>query len=330
MTFRLTDPDGGIVTTSTADITWVIQSLATGGSWTRVSGVLTPASTTFPWVVDEDETGKAIRAMVTYTDRRGSGKTALSQQTAEVTADPIANAPPRFRGGSTWSVEEGPAGGTVGTPTSVTDRDNDTLTYGIQSGGDSALFEINPSTGQVSLAQALDFETTTAPHVLFFYLTLHDGRDAEGTTETAPTIDATRSASVFVVDVEEDGVVTLSAAEPETETPLTATLEDGDGGVTGEIWQWARSENGRTGWTNISGAASSSYTPTVADEDFFLRATVTYTDRRGAGKSAEAVTDGPVPSENRRPRFPSTETGRRTVPENSQGGREHRRSGGRR
>ena len=317
VTFRLTDPDGGIDTTS---MTWVIQSLATGGSWARVSGVLTPASATFPWVVDEDVTGKAIRAMVTYTDRRGSGKTALSQQTAEATADPIANAPPRFRGGSTWSVEEGPAGGVVGTPTSVTDRDNDALTYGIQSGQDAALFEIDPSTGQVSLAQALDFETTTAPHVLFFYLTLHDGRDAAGNTETAPTIDATRSASVFVVDVEEDGVVTLSAAEPETGTPLTATLEDGDGGVTGEIWQWARSENGRTGWTNISGAASSSYTPTVADEDLFLRATVTYTDRRGAGKSAEAVTDGPVPSENRRPRFPSTETGQRTVPEDARAG----------
>ena len=65
------------------------------------------------------------------------------------------------------------------------------------------------------------------------------------------------------------------------------------------------------------GATSSSYTPTVADEDFFLRANVTYTDRRGAGKSAEGVTDGAVPSENRRPRFPSTETGERTVPENT-------------
>ena len=321
VTFRLTDPDGGIDTTSIVTISWVIQSLATGGSWTAVSGVLTPASTTFPWVVDEDETGKAIRAMVTYTDRRGSGKTARSDATAEVTANPIVNAPPRFRGGSTWSVEEGPGGRTVGTPTSVTDRDNDTLTYGIQSGGDSALFEIDASTGQVRLAQALDFETTPAPHVLFFYLTLHDGKDADGNPETAPTIDATRSASVFVMDVEEDGVVTLSAVEPETGTPLTATLEDGDGGVTGPVWQWARSENGRTGWTNISGATSTSYTPTVADEDFFLRATVTYTDRRGAGKSAEAVTDGPVPSANRRPRFPSTETGERTVPENTRAGR---------
>ena len=317
VTFRLTDPDGSIDTTN---MTWVIQSLATGGSWARVSGVLTPASTTFPWVVDEDETGKAIRAMVTYTDRRGSGKTALSQETAEVTADPIVNAPPRFRGDSSWSVEEGPAGGAVGAPTFATDRDNDTLTYGIQSGLDAALFEIDPDTGQVRLAQALDFETNPGP--LFFYLTLHDGKgvDASNVEIADSSIDATRSADIFVVDVEEDGVVTLSTDEPETGTQLTATLEDGDGGVTGEIWQWARSENGRTGWTNISGATSSSYTPTVADEDFFLRATVTYTDRRGAGKSAEAVTDDPVPSANRRPRFPSTETGQRTVAENARAG----------
>ena len=320
--FRLTDPDGGIVTTSTADITWVIQSLVSGGSWTRVSGVLTPASATFPWTVDEDVVGKAIRAMVTYTDRRGSGKTALSAGTAEVTADPIANAPPRFRGVSSWSVDEGPAGGAVGTPTSATDRDNDTLTYGIQSGLDAALFEIDPSTGQVRLAQALDFETTSEPRVLFFYLTLHDGKgvDANNIEIDDSSIDATRSANVEVRDVEEDGVVTLSDDEPGVETAVTATLEDGDGGVTGEIWQWARSQNGQTGWTNISGATTAGYTSTQADADFFLRATVTYTDRRGAGKGAEAITAQRVFGENQRPTFPEAEDGQRSVPENTPAG----------
>ena len=312
VTFRLTDPDGGIDTTS---MTWVIQSLASGGSWERVSGVLTPAATTFPWVVDEDVTGKAIRAMVTYTDRRGSGKTAVSQQTAEVTADPIVNAPPRFRGDSSWFVEEGPADRDVGTPTTATDRDNDTLTYGIQSGQDSALFEIDPRSGQVRLAEALDSETMPGP--LFFYLTLHDGRDADGNTETDPTIDATRSASVFVTDVEEDGLVTLSDNLPVGETTLTATLEDGDGGVTGPVWQWARSQDGSTGWSNISGATSSSYTTTQADAESFLRATVTYTDRRGGGKSAEAITTRGVRPENQPPTFPSTEDGQRNVPENT-------------
>ena len=322
LTFRLTDPDGGIDLTLDSNmdpqISWDVESLATGGSWGSVGGVFSPNTTTFTYTVHENDTGKALRGVVTYIDRRGPGKSATSEATAEVTANPIANVPPRFVGGNTWSVEEGPAGRNVGRPISATDRDNDTLTYGIQSGDDAASFEINPSSGQVRTAEALDFETTSG--FLSVTITLHDGRDADGNPETNPVIDATRLASIAVLDVEEDGVVTLSTQEAETGTPLTATLEDGDGVVTGEVWQWARSANGRTGWTNISGGTSSSYTPTVADEDFFLRATVTYTDRRGAGKSAEGITGRRVPSANRSPAFPSTEDGQRTVLENTRAG----------
>ena len=323
LTFSLTDPDGGIDLTVDQNlgsaINWRLESQATGGSWTQVVGLSFEVSTTFRYTVDEDVTGEALRAVVTYVDRRGSGKMAVSEETAAVTPDPIANAPPRFRGGSIWNVEEGPADRAIGPRITATDRDNDTLTYGIQSGQDAASFEINPSTGQVRLVEALDFEPTSDP--LRFTVTVHDGRDSDGNPEDPPVIDDTITISFFVLDVEEDGVVTLSTQEAETGTPLITTFEDGDGGVTGEVWQWARSRNGRTGWTNISGATSSSYTPTVADEDFFLRATVTYTDRRGAGKSAAAITGRRVPSENRRPTFPSTEDGQRTVAENTRAGR---------
>ena len=318
LTFRLTDPDGGIDLTLDSNmdpqIMWSVESMAEGESWVTVGGVFSPNSTTFAeYTVDEDETGKALRGVVTYIDRRGPGKMATSEETAAVEADPVANAPPRFRGGSTWSVEEEAAGRDVGSPIRATDRDNDTLTYGIESSQDSALFEINTSTGQVRTVEALDFETTSG--FLTFVITLHDGRDADGNADT--TIDARQTAIIRVTDVEENGVVTLSTEEAETGTPLTATLEDGDGGVTGEMWLWARSANGQTDWTNISGATSSSYTPTGADEDSFLRATVTYTDRRGAGKSAEAITGRRVPSENRSPNFPSAEGGLRTIAENT-------------
>ena len=249
LTFTLTDPDGGI---DTSTILWDIQSMATGESWETVSGVVDPLSATFPWTVSEGVTGKKLRAVVTYTDGRGSGKTAVSDETAAVTENPIVNAPPRFRGISIWSVEEGPAGKAVGAPITATDRDNDTLTYGIKDSLDSALFAIDPSTGQVRFAQALDFETKTG-EFLFFTITLHDGRDADGSVEDTPEVDATRSAIVTILDAEEDGVVTLSAVEPEKNMPLNATLEDGDGGVSGEVWQWARSLNGQTGWSSISG-----------------------------------------------------------------------------
>ena len=134
-----------------------------------------------------------------------------------------------------------------------------------------------------------------------------------------PSVDVTETISIILADVEEEGVITFSPQEPEAGVSQTATLADSDGSITGATWRWSRSMNSNSGFVNISGATSSTYTPTVNDEDFYLKATVTYTDRRGGGKRAEAIT-GPVPSENRRPLFPSTETGRRTVSENTRTG----------
>ena len=320
--FTLTDPDGGIVLTSMSDITWTVQRRLGGGGWlNKVTG--SDAASTWPYDVDEDDAGYELRALVTYADRRGTGKTAETGPTAAVTADPIANVPPRFRGGLFQTIPEGEAG-VLPELLMATDRDNDTLTFGLGTGSDAALFEINSSTGQVRVIEALDFETQTE-FSLIVPITLHDGKDADGNPDT--TVDVELTLSVRVTDVEEEGSVTLSAEEPESGTPLVATLTDGDGSISGEMWRWARSEDGETGWANISGATSSgatssgatssSYTPTETDGDFFLRASVTYTDNRGGGKSAEAMTEGRVPSENRRPTFPSTETGQRTVAENT-------------
>ena len=332
ITFELSDPDGGL-----KDISWNLESRASStASWSAVSGWFTSVSqaTLATYSVGEDVTGHELRMRVDYADRRttatddpntllvkeGQDKAATSDDTEPVTADPIVNAPPRFRGGGDFSIAEGEAGRNVGTPLVVSDRDNDTLRFGIEAGAGDDFFAINATSGQLSLLKAVDFED---PPVAGFYLitvTLHDGKDADGNTEADPVVDTTTSVSVTVTDVEEDGVVTLSSDEPETGEDLDATLEDGDGSLSGESWQWARSSNGRTGWLNILDATSSFYTPVEADEDFFLRATVKYTDNRGSGKSAEAITKRPVPSLNRRPAFPDSEDGERTVDENSRAG----------
>ena len=73
-----------------------------------------------------------------------------------------------------------------------------------------------------------------------------------------------------------------------------ATLEDPDGGITGEIWEWERSSDGVTNWSTITGATFSSHVATEADLDHYLRATVRYTDAEGSGKSAETVSLNPV------------------------------------
>ncbi len=182
---------------------------------------------------------------------------------------------------------------------------------------------VNNTTVRLRTARAFDFETTSGP--LFLQVAVHDGKGLDEsnnviTVISDDSIDATTTVTVTILDVEEDGVLTLSDDEPGVGETLTTTLTDGDGGVSGESWQWARSENGRPVWTNISGATSPSYTTTLADADFFLRARVEYTDTRGGGKSAEAITTERVFGENQRPTFPSTETGARTVEENTRAG----------
>ena len=85
-------------------------------------------------------------------------------------------------------------------------------------------------------------------------------------------------------------------------------------------WSWASSQNRTSSWTLISGATSAAYTPVTADVGNYLRATASYTDGAGPGKSAEGVSANvvqaaPVP-QNLQPQFPSN-TAARNVVENT-------------
>ena len=90
------------------------------------------------------------------------------------------------------------------------------------------------------------------------------------------------------------GMVTLSTMRPVVGAGLTATLSDPDGAVTGVTWQWARSVDGTTGWADIPGATSMSYTPMSVDVGHHLRATATYTDPLDSGRTAMAMSDHAV------------------------------------
>ena len=100
-----------------------------------------------------------------------------------------------------------------------------------------------------------------------------------------------QAVEVTVTDVEEEGEVTFKQLKPQVSRTLTAEASDPDGGVTKQRWQWYRGENSDGPWTAIEGAKSPSRSPVEADIDNYLRVVVTYTDRRGADKTAEGVTD---------------------------------------
>ena len=96
--------------------------------------------------------------------------------------------------------------------------------------------------------------------------------------------------TVTVTNVDESGMVSLDRPQPQAGRTLTATLTDEDGEQSGETWQWSRSASKTGPWTDIDKATSAARAPASGDVDYYLRATVTYTDKFGGGKTASAVT----------------------------------------
>ena len=323
--FRLTDPDGEVRFVGDGSFTsterWDLQLRIQGQTTWNTTNWGTPTDATFIYAPYEFHANRELRALARYTDRRGSGKYAESDGTAPLAPDPLPNVPPVFRNTAYPSMPEGPAGRLLPRALVGGDRDEDTLTYGIVAGErDADLFEVDPTSGQITVVSELDYEN--GRRTLTFVATLHDGKsvDADNNVVNDDTVDVTLLMTLSVDDVEEEGVVTLSDDEPIIGLLVEATLTDGDGRVSSDRWQWARSRNGSTNWVNISGATSASYTTVRSDAEFFLRALVTYTDDRGGGKNAEAITANRVVGENERPAFPSSEDGLRTVRENTGAG----------
>ena len=110
----------------------------------------------------------------------------------------IANSDPEFPAGPiTVNVDENIAIGTsVGDAPAPTNTEGDTLKYSLET--DTAFFEIDETTGQLTTAQALDYEHTRN-HVLTVQVT--DLKDSNGEADTA--IDDTVSVIVAVQNLDE-------------------------------------------------------------------------------------------------------------------------------
>ena len=198
---------------------------------------------------------------------------------------PVApNEPPQFPSNTAArAVDENTvAGRDIGEPVAATDPEDDTLTYSLDTAG-AASFDIDaPPTGQLRTKADLDHEATAT---YFVTVTATDTAGATGTITVTITVN----------NVEEPGTVTLSSLQPQVRFQLTATLDDPDD-VRGSVtWSWAGSQNGD----------SSSWTPSVGQPQpptrrlppmwaRYLRATASYTDGEGSGKSAEGVSTNRV------------------------------------
>ena len=104
-------------------------------------------------------------------------------------------------------------------------------------------------------------------------------------TETADADDPIqmgyKKVTVMVTDVDEMGMVTLSAQQPQESVMLTAELADDDATqvqrTTDAEWEWEHSAAADGPWTPILTATTGGYTP-LGVVDKYLRVTATYTD----------------------------------------------------
>ena len=205
---------------------------------------------------------------------------------------PDADVPTDGADAVTQSVAENSAEGTTVVTVVATDGDGDTLTYSL--GGTDAtafagVFSLDTGTGVITVktGKSPDYETKASYAIT---IAVTDGEDAMGVAETGtPTTDDTVSVTITVTDVEETGVVALSPATPSVNAETTASLTDPDGSVSAVTWQWSKSDTANGTFTDITGETNAAYTPASADLSKYLKATASYTDRRGPGKSAESA-----------------------------------------
>jgi len=86
------------------------------------------------------------------------------------------------------------------------------------------------------------------------------------------------------------GVPTISGTAKVGQT-LTATAASVSGVPTPtDSFQWQRSDNGTTGWADISGATNTTYTAVTADENKYLRVVQTSTNVAGSDSANSAST----------------------------------------
>ena len=190
----------------------------------------------------------------------------------------------------------------LGSAITATDADNDTLYYSVAATAtDTAAadhyeafnedFQVDETTGAITVKTdaTIDYETRTS-YVVQYRVT--DRENAAGTTQLAPTADDFLTLTIRVTNADEPGTVEISG-DPVLGPTLTATLSDIDNVSGTPSWQWERLSRPDTAFGDVVSPTGASYNPTEDDKAHFLRATATYTDGHGAGKTASAVTASP-------------------------------------
>ena len=169
-------------------------------------------------------------------DASGSSDTTVDATRRVTITVGDANDKPAFASNAVTTLEVAentPAGRSIGAAFTATDPDRDGLTYSLDD-NDGASFTIDQN-GQIKTKDPLDYEGGQNTYIVT--VSVHDGKDDQGNTETTPTPDDTIDVTIDVNDVNEkpafasDAPGTLSVDEnTATDQPIgdafTATDPD--------------------------------------------------------------------------------------------------------
>ena len=319
-TYTVSDPDSADTHTWSIDSDTSVEENQDGALFEigQTSGILsfkdapdyeTPGSATTP-------ASNTYQVTIKVTD---SGSPAMSD-TFDVVVDVTnVNEPPSITStGSSHTSISKPEGTGPSDPLATyaaDDPEDNTLTWTL-SGDDAVDFTITRnSNGEGVLAfQALtDYEDPRDAGTNNVYNVTVEVKDTDGSA-----VDDDIDVTVTITNIDEAGTVTLPGTITAGQA-VTATLTDHDGTPSNVTWQWSRGDTAGGTFTPISGATSNPYTPVAADVGKYLKATASYTDPHGSGKSATSAASSQVAVGNRDPSF-SSMTATRSVPENSAAG----------
>lgn len=300
-TYRGEDPEGD-------DLVWTLAGRDAGDlEIGRTSGELR-----FKAPPDHESPIDSNRDNVYEVTVEATDGTNTDQQGVRVTVTDV-NEPPQVSGPD--SVEFAEDGTDVVADYQATDPEGNRVSWGV-AGSDADDFTIGQDSGVLRFAAVPDYEFPVDDD-------LDNTYQIEVQASDNLLLSHSYGVTVELSNREEAGSLTFRPALPRVGTEFRAELSDPDGGVGGMVWVWERS-TGLSPWTAIEGAVTSGYTPQTGDLGHLLRATVTYADVLGGGKTATAVSAGRVDQRsptNTRPGLPQTETGVRRVTENT--GRGH-------
>ena len=159
------------------------------------------------------------------------------------------------------------------------------------SGRDNGYFDIS-STGAVRFRTPPDYEQRGIDHNI--YRATAEVKIGSHTDQT--------NLVVVMANQDEPASIRITPSEPRQGEPLTVTAEDPDYSFSVTASQWYKRNgtqtcaDGTSTWQPITGANTSTYTPTKDDVNCELQATITYRDIFGTGKTITSRTQPVKPA----------------------------------